>query len=256
LRDHMADLGFRPDEVAAGRAFLKPERIHGFVELHIEQGPVLEAADLPIGLVTGISGSFRYRTARCLGVYGHSGAVPREHRQDAVFGLADLITALDTLWGELSAKGQAATITFGQVATDAELHAFSKVPGEVSFCLDIRSLSTDCLDLIHYRLIEIVGEIERRRRVRFELGERTGSTPAQLDAGLRSSLAATASELGIGFVEMPSGAGHDTAVFANAGVPAALIFIRNQNGSHNPDEAMRMDDFAAAANVLAARLAQ
>jgi N-carbamoyl-L-amino-acid hydrolase len=256
LRDHMADLGLRPDEVAAGSAFLKPEGIHGFVELHIEQGPVLEAANLPIGLVTGISGSFRYRTARCLGVYGHSGAVPREHRKDAVFGLADLITALDTLWGALSAEGEAATITIGQVATDAELHAFSKVPGEVSFCLDVRSLSTGCLDLIHSRLMEIVAEIERRRGVRLDLGERTGSTPARLDAGLRASLAATASDLGIGFAEMASGAGHDTAVFANAGIPAALIFVRNQNGSHNPDEAMRIDDFAAAANLLAVRLAR
>lgn len=255
LRDHMTDLGLRPEEVAAGRAFLDPERIHGFIELHIEQGPVLEAANLPIGLVTGISGSFRYRTARCVGVYGHSGAVPREHRKDAVFGLADLITALDGLWSELSAEGQAATITFGQVATDVELHAFSKVPGDVSFCLDVRSLSAECLDLIHDRLTEIVAEIEQRRGVRFELGDRTGSTPARLDADLRASLAATASDLGIGFVEMASGAGHDTAVFANARLSAALIFVRNQNGSHNPDEAMRMEDFAAAANVLAVRLA-
>ena len=149
LRDHMADLGFRPEEVAAGKAFLKPDRIHGFIELHIEQGPVLESAGLPVGLVTGIAGSFRYRTARCLGTYGHSGAVPREHRNDAVFALADLITALDAVWAELLAVGQQATITFGQVATDPELHAFSKVPGEVSFCLDVRSLSTDCLDAIH-----------------------------------------------------------------------------------------------------------
>ena len=256
LRDHMAELGFHPEEVAAGKAFLNPDRIHGFIELHIEQGPVLESAGLPVGLVTGIAGSFRYRTARCLGTYGHSGAVPREHRSDAVFALADLITALDATWAELLAKGQQATITFGQVATDPELHAFSKVPGEVSFCLDVRSLSIDCLDAIHDRLKEIVADIERKRGVRFALGERTGSTPAHLDAGLRASLAATAVDLGIGFIEMASGAGHDTAVFANAGVPAALIFVRNQNGSHNPDEAMRIEDFAAGASLIASRLAR
>jgi N-carbamoyl-L-amino-acid hydrolase len=252
----MADLGFRPEEVAAGKAFLKPDRIHGFIELHIEQGPVLELAGLPVGLVTGISGSFRYRTARCLGTYGHSGAVPREHRHDAVFAFADLVTALDAMWEELLAEGQQATITFGQVGTDPELHAFSKVPGEVSFCLDVRSLSTGCVDAIHDQLIEIVADIERRRGVRFALGERTGSTPAHLDAGLRAGLSAIAAELGIGFTEMASGAGHDTAVFANAGVPAALIFVRNQNGSHNPDEAMRIEDFAAGASLIANRLAR
>jgi len=250
----MAALGFSPDAVAAGTAFLDPKAIHGFVEVHIEQGPVLEAADVPVGLVTGIAGSFRYRNAACLGTYGHSGAVPREHRSDAVFALADLITALDALWGELLAAGQSATITFGQVGTNPELHAFSKVPGEVAFCLDVRSLSTEVLDIVHERLMALVATIEAKRGVRFVLGERTGSTPALLDPALRSRLAGSAAALGIGFVEMASGAGHDTAVFANAGVPAALIFVRNQNGSHNPDEAMRIEDFVEAARLVAGLL--
>ena len=256
LRDHMMSLGLQPEEVAAGKAFLRPDGIHGFIELHIEQGPVLESAELPIGLVTGVSGSFRYRKARCLGIYGHSGAVPREHRHDAVFALAELITALDAVWAELTAKGQQVTITFGQVGTDPNLHAFSKVPGEVSFCLDVRSLTGDCLDAVHDRLADIVAAIEHRRGVRFNLGERTGSKPALLDAGLRESLAAAASDLGIGYREMASGAGHDTAVFADAGVPAALIFVRNQNGSHNPDEAMRIEDFALGAELIANRIAR
>ena len=92
--------------------------------------------------------------------------------------------------------------------------------------------------------------------MRFALGERSGSMPAHLDAGLRASLAATAAELSTGFLDMASGAGHDTAVFANAGVPAALIFVRNQNGSHNPDESMRMEDFVAGASLIASRLAR
>jgi N-carbamoyl-L-amino-acid hydrolase len=256
LRDHMADLGLRPEEVAAGKAFLAPSGVHAFIELHIEQGPVLEAEELPIGLVTGISGSFRYRNARCLGTYGHSGAVPRAYRHDAVFAFADLVAALDAAWADLLATGQQATVTFGQVATDPDLHAFSKVPGDVSFCIDVRSPDPDCLAAVQARLAEIVAAIEVGRGVRFVLGERTGSTPARLDRGLRASLAATASGLGVAYREMTSGAGHDTATFANAGVPAALIFVRKQNGSHNPDEAMRIEDFAVGANLIANRLAR
>src|SRR5690606_38129379 len=100
-------------------------------------------------------------------------------------------------------------------------------------------------------LMALVATIEGKRGVRFALGERTGSTPALLDPALRSRLAGSAAALGIGNVEMASGAGHDTAVFANAGVPAALIFVRNQNGSHNPDEAMRIEDFVEAVRLVA-----
>ncbi|MFT0860543.1 Zn-dependent hydrolase [Ancylobacter sp. G4_0304] len=256
LREHMARLGLDPSQVGTGKVHLDPKTVHGFIELHIEQGPVLGAEDVPIGLVTGISGSFRYRKGRILGEWGHSGAVPRGHRHDAVFALADLITALDGFWAELLAEGESATITFGEVATPPDLHGFSKVPGEVGFCLDVRSLSPACLERIHDRLMEIVAGIEATRGVRFDLGERSGSMPARLDESLRAQFAAVAQAQGVGFVEMASGAGHDTATFANAGVPAALVFLRNQNGSHNPDEAMRIEDFVVAADVIAQLLAR
>lgn len=256
LRDHMAELKLRPEAVAQGEAHLAAGRIHGFIELHIEQGPVLEAADAPIGLVSAIAGSFRYRKARCLGEWGHSGAVPRTHRRDAVFALGELIGSLDRLWEETLANGEQATITVGEIGTDPAIHGFSKIPGEVAFCLDVRSGSQACLDRLHSRLLELVADIETRRGVRFDLGPRSGSTPAVLDAKLRAALADVAVENTIRFVEMASGAGHDTAVFAHAGVPSALIFLRNQNGSHNPDEAMRIEDFVAGTGLLARFLAR
>lgn len=256
LRDHMADLGLRPEAVGRGEAHLTAERIHGFIELHIEQGPVLEAADAPAGLVTAIAGSFRYRKARCLGEWGHSGAVPRTHRRDAVFALAELIRALDRLWEQVLAGGEQATISVGEIGTDPAIHGFSKIPGEVAFCLDVRSGSQACLDRLHSRLLDLVADIETRRGVRFDLGPRSGSTPAVLDAKLRAALAEIATDDMMGFVEMASGAGHDTSVFALAGVPAALIFLRNQNGSHNPDEAMRIEDFVAGTGLLARFLAR
>ncbi|MBB3773619.1 N-carbamoyl-L-amino-acid hydrolase [Angulomicrobium tetraedrale] len=255
LREHMERLGLDPEAVARGKAFLDPARIHGFIEVHIEQGPVLERAGVPLGLVTGIAGSFRYRHGRCLGAYGHSGAVPRAYRQDAVLGFAHLVAALETSWDGLEREGLGATITFGEVATDPVQHAFSKVPGEVGFCLDVRSESEGVLERLHAELMAHADGIAQRRGVRFEFGARTGSTPAILDPALRGELAQAAGRAGLRAIEMPSGAGHDTATFAAQGVPASLIFVRNQHGSHNPLEAMRMEDFAAAVRLLLAFLA-
>lgn len=255
LRHHMTQLGLQPDAVAAGAAHLSPARIHGFVELHIEQGPVLDTQAIPVGLVTGIAGSFRYRKAVCHGTYGHSGAVARPYRHDAVFAMADLITGLDALWAEIEAEGQRATITVGELFTDPTMHAFAKVPGEVRFCLDVRSENVAILDRIENHLHRIVSAIEAKRGVRFTLGERTGSTPAVMSPALHDALAAHATRLGIAHQSLASGAGHDTAVFANQGVPSMMLFIRNQNGSHNPDEQMRMEDFHDAATLLAHLLA-
>jgi N-carbamoyl-L-amino-acid hydrolase len=98
----------------------------------------------------------------------------------------------------------------------------------------------------------LADEIGARHRVRFELGAELVSEPAQLDPAGRERLKRLADEAGVAAVEMASGAGHDAAVFANFGVPANMIFIRNDNGSHNPDEAMSMADFGDAARLLAA----
>ncbi|WCS28787.1 hydantoinase/carbamoylase family amidase (plasmid) [Methylobacterium sp. NMS14P] len=256
LRDHMAALGLRPEAVARGERLLDPARIHGFVEMHIEQGPVLEAAGIPVGFVTAISGSFRYRKAACFGRYGHSGAVARGARSDAVFALADLITGLDALWGALEAEGCPATITLGEVATDPVQHAFAKIPGEVRFCLDVRSTEPAVLDRVEAALAERAAAVEAARGVRFVLGERTGSTPARMSAALVEALSGHARRLGTPFRTMASGAGHDTATLAGQGVPSTMIFIRNQNGSHNPDEAMRIEDLGAAATLVAHLVAE
>jgi N-carbamoyl-L-amino-acid hydrolase len=101
LAQHMAELGFNPNTVAKGETRWTPENLRGYVELHIEQGPVLTGRDIPVALVTGIRGSFRYRDARILGEYGHSGAVPREYRHDAVAAAADFVSQLDREWVRL-----------------------------------------------------------------------------------------------------------------------------------------------------------
>jgi N-carbamoyl-L-amino-acid hydrolase len=250
LDEHMRALGLNPEAVRRREPSIRRDAIHGYAEIHIEQGPSLELEGAPVGLVTGISGSFRYRTGRCLGSYGHSGAVPRRHRRDTVMALADLAMKLDRFWEENETTEAPLTITFGQVSTDPEQHAFSKVPGEVSFCLDVRSTSPLLLDRAHEALLEFAADVEKRRGVRFDWGPRSGSTPAPMDIGIVERLERIAAGMNIKVPRMPSGAGHDAAVFSSNGVPSSMIFIRNQNGSHNPDEAMRLDDLGIAITLL------
>ncbi len=125
-----------------------------------------------------------------------------------------------------------------------------RIAGEVAFSLDIRSTSRATLDKMDALIAEIIPEIEARRRVAFDLGSNTDTKPGISDPEIRAGLAAAARGAGIPYLEMPSGGGHDTQAFLEAGIPAAMLFVRNQNDSHNPDEAMEIDDFAQACRVL------
>ncbi len=116
--------------------------------------------------------------------------------------------------------------------------------------LDLRSLSDETMTAMVASARHHATQVGEEYRVRFDLGEPTYSPPARMDAGLRTALLR---HLPAPY-EMASGAGHDAAVFAQVGVPTAMIFVRNANGSHNPDEAMAMDDFAVATRALAAVL--
>jgi N-carbamoyl-L-amino-acid hydrolase len=250
LAEHMAEEGFDPDAVRGGARLIEPARIAAYLEPHIEQGPVLIGAGIPIGIVTGIRGSFRYRSARCLGAYGHSGAVPRTYRRDAVAATAEFIAALNADWEGLEREGHDLAVTFGMLATDPVHHAFSKIAGETAFCLDVRSQSSETLERMRARVAALTSVIAARRNVEFALGPLTGSAPAMMDHDLLGRLRDVAADAGIETLTLSSGAGHDAAVFAQAGIPSAMIFIRNAHGSHNPKESMDMADFALAVDVL------
>jgi N-carbamoyl-L-amino-acid hydrolase len=249
LAEHMAEEGFFPDAVRAGQCRLPPAKVAAYVELHIEQGPVLDAEQIPVGIVTGIPGSRRLRAARVLGEYNHSGATPRRWRRDAAVALAELATRLDDRWAELDAEGRQLVCTFCVLATAPEA-GFTKIPGDARFQLDVRSVTPAHVDAIYQTLHALVPQIEARRGVRFELGAEMTSPPTPMDSAVRAGLARAATDLAVPFREMPSGGGHDAVAFAQAGVPAGMLFVRNQNGSHNPHEAMRSEDFAAATSVL------
>ncbi len=253
LAEHLADCG--GDPARFGEPALEAARISRFVELHIEQGPVLVEAGLPVGVVTGIRGALRYRELRVLGEYAHSGAVPRASRHDAVRAGALLVAAADADWQAIEDEGGDLVVTFGKFSTDPAQHAFSKVAGEAALCLDIRSQDEATLQRFDRLLQRRAAEIAAAARVRIELGPRTGSAPAVMDAAIRERLQAAAARHGIAAMALASGAGHDAAVFAQQGVPSGMVFVRNDCGSHNPDEKMDLADFALGAVLLGEALA-
>ncbi|MCP5151316.1 MAG: Zn-dependent hydrolase [Ectothiorhodospiraceae bacterium] len=251
LADHMADAGCAPERLRAGEIYLPPADVHAYLEVHIEQGPVLEAEGLPVGVVTGIRGNRRLPSARCTGEYSHCGGVPRSHRRDAVIATAELVGELDRIWTECDGAGRDFAFTVGKFFTDAEWHAMTKIAGEVRFSLDMRSLDAAFLDAMEARVASLAADIERRRGVSFDLGDYTRAAPGVLDQRIRGDLLEGVERLGIPYMEIASGASHDAAAFAAAGVPTAMVFIRNANGSHNPDEAMDVADFMEATRLLA-----
>jgi N-carbamoyl-L-amino-acid hydrolase len=141
--------------------------------------------------------------------------------------------------------------TVGMLSTDPVQHAFSKISGDVRLSIDVRSHSVPTLDKMRERLLAIVAEVEAMHRVKVNLGALTGSSPAVMDRKLLNSFGDAMDEVGAPRFEMACGAGHDAAVFAGLGVPTLMLFVRNQNGSHNPDEAMEMADFAVVTRILA-----
>lgn len=250
LAQHMASLGLPIQKIGAGQALMDLSRVKAYLELHIEQGPMLIGKKLPIAVVSGIRGNIRYPQIRCMGEPGHSGAVPKAFRRDAVLAVADLLGRIDESWVTILNKGDDLVFTCGMLSTNPEKHALSRIPDEVTFSLDIRSQSVQTLAEMRELIKNEVEQVERDRKVNFDLGRELQVPPALCDTELAEALKSAMTRVGQAPFVMPSGGGHDAAVFAEAGVPTAMIFVRNSNGSHNPDEAMEIDDFLAAVDVM------
>jgi N-carbamoyl-L-amino-acid hydrolase len=140
----------------------------------------------------------------------------------------------------------------GRFHTDTEVHTMTKIPGELWFSLDIRSQDNEVLMTVDREIRAVAREIGERRGVTIDLGEFTNSLPGPIDKDHLARLERLAGTIGVPALSMASGAGHDSAVFGRMGVPTAMIFIRNEHGSHNPDEAMDLADFALGLKLLVA----
>lgn len=216
--------------------------ISAFWELHIEQGPVLVDVGVPVGAVTAIRGNIRTPNARVLGVAGHSGTTPHRLRQDAVMRFAELMTTLEgrrERWDRL----EDLVFTCGIVGTDPKHHALTSIADVVNFSLDIRG--TD--DAVARQFFDFA---KRWAEETVHWGDPVVTPAAKLPERMTNAVTRACARLDIPCMELPSGAGHDAAVFQNAGIPSGMIFVRNANGSHNPDEAMDMGDFMLGVEAL------
>jgi N-carbamoyl-L-amino-acid hydrolase len=255
LSASLKDVGADVAAIARGMALLQPSEIAAFVEVHIEQGPVLEAKELPLGVVTAIYGNLRHMNVVCRGQAAHSGATPRFLRHDAVVAIAELIMRMDAHWARWLDEGKHLVITHGIIGTDPKEHAVSRVPGEARFSVEIRADDWAILKGFHGLLQSEARAIAEARGVSFTFDDAIVNRPASMYPSWIERLDQLCERAGIPHTKLASGAGHDAAVFAHAGVPTAMLFIRNAHGSHNPHEHMAIEDFLLATRVLAGALA-
>jgi N-carbamoyl-L-amino-acid hydrolase len=255
LEDHMRDCGADPDAVAKGVRHFDPAKLRAFLELHIEQAPSLVEAGIPVGICTGIPGTFRHPYVTVEGETAHVG-LPRRFRRDAAMAAADFAMAMDRMWAEHEARGVPVAFTMGRFHTDPAQHGLTVVPGTFQFSLDVRAYDSDVLARLEPLVDGLVAEVEARRRVRFHLGARLHAAVGGVDPAIAASLTAQAAAMGIATMPLGSPASHDAAAFAACGVPMGMIFVRNENGSHNPHEAMATEDFLMGTAVMAGWLAE
>ncbi len=228
---------FRDEErgCAGSRALVAEGRLpEAFLEMHIEQGPRLAAAGAPLGLVSGVVGVSR-GTIVVEGHAGHAGTTPMDVRDDALVKAAELMLRMR----DVARSIDGAVVTVGEL--EVEPGAVNVIPARVTMSVDARAPTAEaCTQLVE--------------RLGFEPTYRT--VPAQMDAGLRDVLRAELEARDLSVGELTSGAGHDAAVLAAAGVPSAMLFVRSLNGgvSHSPDELSSPEDVQLAIDVLAGSL--
>jgi allantoate deiminase len=220
------------------------EGVGAYLELHIEQGPVLERNGVDLGIVTAITGMLGFR-ARFLGEANHAGTTPMGHRRDALTGAARAVLALR------DAARDRGDMTANVGAIAAEPGGFNVVPGAAEFTIDVRSPSAERYAGLEPLVRETLEAIAADEGLGLELAETHRKPPVALDPDLQDALEAAAGEEGATTLRMPSGAGHDAMVLAHH-VPAAMLFVPSRGGvSHSPDEFTSPEQCELGARVLA-----
>ena len=241
--------GFEPDRLA--EASIDPDSVHALVELHIEQGAVLEEAGESIGVVTAIAAPHDLRlTLR--GSATHAGATPMHLRRDALAGAAEAISALERL-----ARASSSGTTVGTVGVlRVRPGAINVVPGEVELDVDIRDSDLAAREQVVEALLAATRGIAARRGLTLSVDPIVEDIPVLCEERVVAAAAAAAGELDLPFRRMTSGAYHDAMVMG-ARVPIGMIFVPSAGGiSHHPDEHTDPDDLERGVQVLAGTLAR
>ncbi|WP_413990890.1 allantoate amidohydrolase [Labrys okinawensis] len=241
LRQALRDFGCNPDGVAhLGR---DRSKTLAYVEVHIEQGPVLEAEDLPVGVVTAINGASRFKVD-VEGKAGHAGTVPMGLRQDAGAAAAEMILAIESV----AAASDDLVATVGNC--EFKPGAVNVIPGSAHFTIDIRSPDDSHRLAAVTELTTRFEAIAARRNVKVALAKTYDEPAARCNPKLIREFAAALGGMGLPERLLSSGAGHDGLAMVSL-CPIAMLFVRCQGGiSHNPAEAVRADDVAVAIDVL------
>jgi len=233
------------DAMAALEAARRPDDVHAFLELHIEQGPVLERERVTIGLVEGIAGVFKWMV-RLGGKAAHAGTSPMNMRSDAFMGLADFAHEISRIIEEDGTEHS--RLTVGKVELlPGNPHT---IPGEAIFSLVGRDMDPVVMSTLADSCRKVLSAIARRHNLKFDFEQLSWLQPQACDASLIDVFEAQAAALGLSHRRMPSGAGHDTQFMATL-TRAAMIFVPSVGGiSHAPDEWTHWADVESGANVL------
>jgi allantoate deiminase len=238
---------FGLDPTRVGEAAYPAGQVLGYLEAHIEQGPVLDNANLPLGIVDAIVGTTRC-WPRFIGKAGHAGTLPMELRQDALTAAAEFIVAVERQ--ARSVDGLRATVGSVTVAPDA----VNVVPGLARLSLDVRHPRDQVRAQAVSRLLDEAAAIAGRRGVAFDVDQPEAHAAVPADPRLTGLLTAAVADAGYSVFRMVSGAGHDAAVMAGL-APTAMLFVRSPGGiSHHPAEAVWPQDVSAALEVMVAFL--
>jgi allantoate deiminase len=242
MREALIEFGLDPENIGAA-ARIRGELL-AYIELHIEQGPVLEAENLPIGVVTAIAGATRL-AARLTGMAGHAGTVPMALRRDALTGAAECISKIE----ELCRADDAGLVgTVGYI--DAAPGATNVIPGEAHFTMDIRAPTDDHRKRAVGEIVRQIEAIAKRRTLELQVEVTHENRTVPCAPWLKEQVAAAVAAEGYPVFELPSGAGHDGMAMVDI-ADVAMLFVRCRGGiSHHPDEHVDMADADAGARVL------
>ncbi|AOV02361.1 2-oxo-4-hydroxy-4-carboxy-5-ureidoimidazoline decarboxylase [Delftia tsuruhatensis] len=234
LREAMQHAGLCIDDIP--KLQRDPARYLGFIEVHIEQGPVLNELDIPLGIVTSINGSARY-ICEMIGMASHAGTTPMDRRRDAACGVAELALYIE----KRAARDGTSVATMGQLNVPSG--SVNVVPGRCQFSLDLRAPTNEQRDAMVADILAEIEAIAQRRGLRYstELAMKAAAAPSAPEWQQRWEAAVDA--LGVPLYHMPSGAGHD-AMKLHEIMPQAMLFVRGLNAgiSHNPLESSTADD--------------
>ena len=242
MRQAMQHAGLSIDDIPKIKR--DPSRYLGFIEVHIEQGPVLNELNLPLGVVTSINGSIRY-VGEFIGQASHAGTTPMDRRRDAACAAAELALYLE----ERAANDGDSVATMGLLNVPAG--SINVVPGRCAFSLDLRAPTDPQRDRLAADVLERLQQIATRRGITFKLEETMRASAAPSAPAWQQRWERAVAALGLPAFLMPSGAGHD-AMKLHEVMPQAMLFVRGENSgiSHNPLESTTADDMELAVRAM------